>query len=143
LRSIGGNYDFYAETRYFFTKKSTIAKGGGDKAIGKQKAGGKMTARERIATLLDPGSFHEYDLFVEHNCQDFGMGDKELAADGVITGSSSIGGRMVCIHAQDFTVAGGSLGLMHARKITKVMDHAIKMGMRSNRRHELPERGEV
>jgi acetyl-CoA carboxylase carboxyltransferase component len=113
----------------FFTKKSTIAKGGGDKAISKQKAGGKMTARERIATLLDPGSFHEYDLFVEHNCQDFGMGDKELAADGVITGSGSIGGRLVCIYAQDFTVAGGSLGLMHARKITKVMDHAIKMGI--------------
>ena len=113
----------------FFTKKSTIAKGGGDKAISRQKAGGKMTARERIATLLDPGSFHEYDLFVEHNCRDFGMGDKELAADGVITGSGSIGGRLVCIYAQDFTVAGGSLGLMHARKITKVMDHAIKMGI--------------
>ena len=113
----------------FFTKKSTASKGGGEKAISKQKAGGKMTARERIAALLDEGSFHEYDLFVEHNCQDFGMGDKELAADGVITGSGTIGGRPVCIYAQDFTVAGGSLGLMHARKITKVMDHAIKMGI--------------
>ena len=76
----------------FFTKKSTVAKGGGDKAISKQKAGGKMTARERIAALLDEGSFHEYDLFVEHNCQDFGMGSKELAADGVITGSGTIVG---------------------------------------------------
>lgn len=113
----------------FFTRKSTVSKGGGDKAISKQKAGGKMTARERIAALLDEGSFHEYDLFVEHNCQDFGMGDKELAADGVITGSGTISGRPVCIYAQDFTVAGGSLGLMHARKITKIMDHAIKMGM--------------
>jgi methylmalonyl-CoA decarboxylase subunit alpha len=113
----------------FFTKKSTVSKGGGDKAIIKQKAGGKMTARERIAALLDEGSFHEYDLFVEHNCRDFGMGDKELAADGVITGSGTIDGRMLCIYAQDFTVAGGSLGLMHARKITKVMDHAIKMGV--------------
>jgi methylmalonyl-CoA decarboxylase subunit alpha len=113
----------------FFTKKSTASKGGGDNAIRKQKAGGKLTARERIAALLDEGSFHEYDLFVEHNCQDFGMGDKELAADGVITGSGTIGGRPVCIYAQDFTVAGGSLGLMHARKITKIMDHSIKMGI--------------
>jgi methylmalonyl-CoA decarboxylase subunit alpha len=113
----------------FFTKKSTVAKGGGDKAISKQKAVGKMTARERIAALLDVGSFHEYDLFVEHNCRDFGMDNKELAADGVITGSGAISGRPVCIYAQDFTVAGGSLGLMHARKITKIMDHAVKMGI--------------
>ena len=113
----------------FFTKKSAASKGGGEKAISKQKAGGKMTARERIAELLDEGSFHEYDLFVEHACQDFGMKGKELAADGVITGSGTIGGRTVCIYAQDFTVAGGSLGLMHARKITKILDHAIKMGI--------------
>jgi len=113
----------------FFTKKSAVSKGGGDKAISKQKATGKMTARERIAALLDEGSFHEYDLFVEHACQDFGMSGKELAADGVITGSGTIGGRAVCIYAQDFTVAGGSLGLMHARKITKILDHAIKMGI--------------
>ncbi len=113
----------------FFSRKSTVTKGGGDKAISKQHAGGKMTARERIAALLDPDSFHEYDLFVEHNCQDFGMGDKELHADGVITGSGTIAGRPVCIYAQDFTVAGGSLGIMHARKITKVMDHAINLGI--------------
>ncbi|MDR0841894.1 MAG: methylmalonyl-CoA carboxyltransferase [Acidobacteriota bacterium] len=113
----------------FFSKKFTAAKGGGDKAILKQKASGKMTARERIAALLDPGSFHEYDLFVEHAGKDFGMENKELAADGVITGSGLIGGRPVCIYAQDFTVAGGSLGFMHARKITKVMDHALKMGI--------------
>ena len=113
----------------FFSKKSTVTQGGGEKAISKQKAGGKMTARERIAALLDEGSFHEYDLFVEHKCQDFGMAGKELAADGVVTGSGTINGRPVCIYAQDFTVAGGSLGLMHARKITKVMDHAIKMGV--------------
>ena len=113
----------------FFTRKSTVSKGGGDKAISKQKASGKLTARERIAALLDPGSFHEYDLFVEHNCQDFGMDSKELHADGVITGSGTISGRPVCIYAQDFTVAGGSLGLMHARKITKVMDHAINLGI--------------
>ena len=113
----------------FFAKKSMASQGGGDKAISKQRAGGKMTARERIAALLDKDSFHEYDLFVEHNCQDFGMDGKDLAADGVITGSGTIGLRPVCVYAQDFTVAGGSLGLMHARKITKVMDHAIKMGI--------------
>src|SRR5512145_2885214 len=113
----------------FFSRKSTVSKGGGDKAMDKQRAGGKMTARERIAALLDPGSFHEYDLFVEHKCQDFGMDSKELAADGVITGSGTIAGRPVCIYAQDFTVAGGSLGIMHARKITKVMDHAINLGI--------------
>ncbi len=113
----------------FFSRKSTVTLGGGEKAISKQKASGKMTARERIAALLDEGSFHEYDLFVEHKCQDFGMGNKELAADGVVTGSGTIGGRPVCIYAQDFTVAGGSLGLMHARKITKVMDHAISLGL--------------
>jgi methylmalonyl-CoA decarboxylase subunit alpha len=120
---------FMQRLAHFFSKKSTASKGGGDKAISKQKAGGKMTARERIAALLDESSFHEYDLFVEHNCQDFGMHEKELAADGVITGSGAIAGRPVCIYAQDFTVAGGSLGLMHARKITKIMDHAIKMGI--------------
>jgi acetyl-CoA carboxylase carboxyltransferase component len=113
----------------FFTKKSNISKGGGEQALSKQRATGKMTARERIAALVDQGSFHEYDLFVEHNCRDFGMDSKELAADGVITGSGAIGGRLVCIYAQDFTVAGGSLGLMHARKITKIMDHAMKLGM--------------
>ncbi len=113
----------------FFTRKSTVSKGGGDKAISKQREGGKMTARERINALLDSGSFHEYDLFVEHQCQDFGMGGKELHADGVITGSGTIAGRPVCIYAQDFTVAGGSLGIMHARKITKVMDHAINLGI--------------
>ena len=113
----------------FHSRQATVAKGGGDKAIDKQHASGKKTARERITALLDEGSFHEYDLFVEHQCKDFGMQDKKLAADGVVTGSGTINGRPVCIYAQDFTVAGGSLGLMHARKITKVMDHAINMGI--------------
>ena len=120
---------FMNRIRDFFSRKSSIAKGGGDKAILKQKASGKMTARERISALLDPGSFYEYDMFVEHNCHDFGMDKKDLAADGVITGAGTIGGRGVCVYAQDFTVAGGSLGFMHARKITKVMDHAIRMGI--------------
>src|ERR1035437_1892382 len=112
-----------------FTRKAKIQTDGGQKAIDKQMSLGKLTARERIKTLLDPNSFHEYDLFVEHKCADFDMDKKELAADGVITGTGTIYGHPVGIYAQDFTVAGGSLGLMHARKITKIMDHAVKLGI--------------
>ena len=101
--------------------------GGGQKAIEKQMAMGKMTARERIIYLLDPNSFHEYDLFVEHAAKDFDMDKKHLPGDGVITGTGTISGHPVCIYAQDFTVAGGSLGLMHARKIGKIMDHAMSL----------------
>lgn len=101
--------------------------GGGPKAIEKQVAMGKMTARDRIIALLDPNSFHEYDLFVEHTAKDFDMDKKYLAGDGVLTGTGTIAGFPVCIFAQDFTVAGGSLGLMHARKITKIMDLAMNL----------------
>ncbi len=110
-------------------KKAIIQKGGGDEAIEKQVAMGKMTARERIVELLDENSFHEYDLFVQHEERNFGMDKRELAGDGVITGTGTIYGAPVCIYAQDFTVMGGSLGLKHARKITKIMDHALKMKM--------------
>ncbi len=102
-------------------------KGGGTKAIEKQKATGKMTARERIMSILDNKSFHEYDLFVKHAGKDFNMDKKYLPGDGVITGTGTINGHPVCIYAQDFTVAGGSLGWAHAKKITKIMDHAMKM----------------
>jgi acetyl-CoA carboxylase carboxyltransferase component len=108
-------------------KRETVKMGGGEKAIEKQVAMGKMTARERIIKLLDEDSFHEYDLFVEHEARDFDMDKKVLHGDGVIIGTGTIYGQSVCIFAQDFTVAGGSLGLMHARKITKIMDHALKM----------------
>jgi methylmalonyl-CoA decarboxylase subunit alpha len=101
--------------------------GGGSQAIEKQKAGGKLTARERILSLLDKESFHEYDLFVEHAGRDFDMDKKYLPGDGVVTGTGTIQGHPVCIYAQDFTVAGGSLGYMHAKKITKIMDHAMKL----------------
>jgi len=101
--------------------------GGGAQAIEKQNAMGKLTARERIVTLLDPNSFHEYDLFVEHSAKDFDMDKKILPGDGVITGTGTINGYPICVFAQDFTVAGGSLGLMHARKITKIMDQAMKL----------------
>lgn len=108
-------------------RKQEVLQGGGEKAIQKQVKMGKLTARERIESILDEDSFHEYDLFVEHVARDFNMEGKVLHGDGVITGTGTIYGRPVCIFAQDFTVAGGSLGLMHARKITKIMDHALKM----------------
>lgn len=108
-------------------RKEQVLLGGGEKAIEKQKKIGKLTARERILSLLDEGSFHEYDMFVEHAARDFGMDKKQLAGDGVITGTGKIFGAPVCVFAQDFTVAGGSLGLMHARKITKIMDHAMQL----------------
>ncbi len=108
-------------------RKEKVEMGGGQKAIEKQAAMGKMTARERILAILDQDSFTEYDLFVEHEAKDFGMDKMQLNGDGVIIGTGTIYGAPICVFAQDFTVAGGSLGLMHARKITKIMDHALKM----------------
>ncbi len=108
-------------------RKKKVQQGGGEKAIERQVSMGKLTARERIQALCDKDSFIEYDLFVEHEARGFGMEKKELHGDGVIIGTGSIYGSPVCVFAQDFTVAGGSLGLMHARKITKIMDHALKM----------------
>lgn len=108
-------------------RREQVQMGGGEAAIEKQLKMGKLTARERIMTLLDPESFHEYDLFVEHEARDFNMDKKVLHGDGVIIGTGTVGKLPVAIFAQDFTVAGGSLGLMHARKITKIMDHALKM----------------
>ena len=101
--------------------------GGGESAIAKQIAMGKLPARERINQLLDAGSFFEYDLFIEHEAREFGMEGKNLAGDGVVIGTGTINGKPVAIYAQDFTVAGGSLGSMHARKITKIMDYALRM----------------
>lgn len=110
-------------------KRKQILLGGGQQAIEKQKAMGKRTARERILGLLDEDSFLEYDLFVEHDARDFDMDKKSLPSDGVIIGSGTIHGDPVAVYAQDFTVAGGSLGMMHSRKITKIMDYALKMRM--------------
>ena len=102
--------------------------GGGEKAIAKQHEKGKLTARERIALLLDPGSFEEMDMFVEHRCYNFGMEKKHYLGDGVVTGSGTIDGRLVYVFAQDFTVSAGSLSEMLASKICKVMDIAMKVG---------------
>ena len=109
--------------------RDKIALGGGLAAIDKQHAAGKLTARERIDALLDKGSFEELDQFAVHQEHNFGMSEKELPGDGVVTGTGTINGRPVGIFAQDFTVMGGSLGLTHARKITKMMDLAVKLGM--------------
>ena len=102
--------------------------GGGEKRIESQHLEGKYTARERIAMLLDEGSFEEFDMFVEHRCHNFGMENKKVLGDGVVTGYGTIDGRLVYIYAQDFTVFGGSLSEMHAMKICKIMDQAMKMG---------------
>ncbi|MGI6587614.1 MAG: methylmalonyl-CoA decarboxylase subunit alpha [Peptococcia bacterium] len=108
------------------TKK--IEAGGGEQAVEKQHQKGKLTARERLEKLLDPGSFTELDKFVTHRCVNFGMEKKEAPGEGVVTGYGTIDGRPVYVYAQDFTVLGGSLGEMHAGKICKVLDLALKMG---------------
>ncbi len=102
--------------------------GGGEKRIEDQHSKGKMTARERIAILLDEGSFEELDMFVTHRTEDFGLGDKKILSDGVVTGHGTIDGRVVYVFAQDFTIFGGSLSETFALKICKVMDQAMKVG---------------
>ncbi|MDM7956317.1 acyl-CoA carboxylase subunit beta [Blastomonas sp.] len=102
--------------------------GGGEKRIAAQHSKGKLTARERIDVLLDPGSFEELDMYVEHNCTDFGMQDQIIPGDGVVTGSGTVNGRLVFVFSQDFTVFGGSLSERHAQKICKIMDMALKVG---------------
>ncbi|MEQ8664600.1 MAG: acyl-CoA carboxylase subunit beta [Rhodospirillales bacterium] len=102
--------------------------GGGQRRIDTQHGKGKLTARERIEMLLDPGSFEEWDMFVEHRCTDFGMAEQTIPGDGVVTGFGTINGRIVFVFSQDFTVLGGSLSEAHAEKICKVMDQAVKVG---------------
>ncbi|OQV22663.1 Propionyl-CoA carboxylase beta chain, mitochondrial [Hypsibius exemplaris] len=102
--------------------------GGGQKRIDTQHKKGKLTARERIHVLVDPGSFVEYDAFVEHTCVNFGMENEKYPGDSVVTGHGQINGRTVYIFSQDFTVFGGSLSSIHAKKICKIMDQAILVG---------------
>jgi propionyl-CoA carboxylase beta chain len=102
--------------------------GGGEERLKRQHEAGKLTAHERIALLLDPGSFDEIDTLVTHRCQDFGMADDVIPGDGVVCGSGTIDGRLVYAFAQDFTVFGGSLSETNAQKICKVMDLAMKAG---------------
>lgn len=109
-------------------KKDKIHEAGGVKRVEKQHAQGKLTARERLIQLFDEGSFVETGMFVKHRCVDFGMENVEAPAEGVVTGYGTVAGRLVYAYAQDFTVLGGSLGEMHAKKIVDVMDMALKMG---------------
>lgn len=111
-------------------KRHAALLGGGQRRIDAQHKRGKLTARERISLLLDPGSFVESDMFVEHRCADFGMAAEKnkFPGDSVVTGRGRINGRLVYVFSQDFTVFGGSLSGAHAQKICKIMDQAITVG---------------
>ena len=109
-------------------KSEHILSCGGEKAVARQHSLGKYTARERIEKLLDPESFHEVDRFIRHRGVHFGIGDKDIPADGVVTGYGSIDGRKVFVYAQDFTALGGTTGEMHTAKICKIMDMAVAAG---------------
>jgi acetyl-CoA carboxylase carboxyltransferase component len=110
-------------------RRRMILEGGGPKRVAAQHEKGKGTARERIAALLDPGSFLELDAFVEHRCAELGMDEVKAPGEGVVIGHGTVDGRQVFVFAQDFTVIGGSLGEAHAKKICKAMDMAMKMGV--------------
>ncbi len=109
-------------------KRAAALAGGGQRRVDAQHAKGKLTARERLQVLFDENSFEEWDMFVEHDCTDFGMQQNRIPGDGVVTGFGTINGRLVFAFSQDFTVLGGSLSAAHARKICKVMDKAIQVG---------------
>jgi methylmalonyl-CoA carboxyltransferase large subunit len=109
-------------------RKRVLHLGGGQKRIDKQHEAGKLTARERIDVLLDPETFQERNGFARHRCTEFGMQDKELAADGVVTGHGTVEGRLIHVASQDFTVAGGAAGEVHSDKIVEMMKASLKTG---------------
>jgi len=109
-------------------KRASALAGGGQRRIDAQHGKGKLTARERLSVLFDDGSFNEWDMFVEHDCHDFGMAEQRVPGDGVVIGYGQINGRLTFAFSQDFTVLGGSLSAAHAKKICKVMDHAMRVG---------------
>ena len=114
--------------RQLAEKRKAAEMGGGQMRIDAQHRKGKLTARERLELLLDPDTFEEWDMFVEHRCVDFGMDQKSIPGDGVVTGYGTVNGRLIFVISQDFTVFGGSLSEAHAEKICKIMDHAMKVG---------------
>jgi methylmalonyl-CoA decarboxylase subunit alpha len=120
---------FENKIKELLEKREQAKLGGGVKRIEAQHAKKKLTARERINLLLDEGSFEEFDMFVTHQCTDFGLDQKKYYSDGVVTGFGTIDGRLVYLYAQDFTVFGGSLSKAYADKICKVMDKAMKVGV--------------
>src|ERR1700756_1543854 len=109
-------------------KRAAARAGGGAARIEAQHRRGKLTARERLELLLDPPSFEEWDMFVEHRSHDFGIDEHKIPGDGVVTGYGTVNGRLVFVFSQDFTVFGGSLSEAHAEKICKVMDQAMNVG---------------
>jgi len=109
-------------------KRNSAMEGGGEERLAAQKQKGKLTARERIAKLLDTDSFEEFDMFMTHRCTDFGLEKEKFAGDGVVTGHGTIAGRTVFVFAQDFTVLGGSFSEVQAKKICKIMDIAMQVG---------------
>ncbi|KMS58200.1 acyl-CoA carboxylase subunit beta [Sphingobium cupriresistens] len=109
-------------------KREGARMGGGQRRVDAQHGKGKLTARERLDVLLDEDSFEELDMYVEHNCVDFGMNEQHIPGDGVVTGSGTINGRLVFVFSQDFTVYGGAVSERHAMKICKIMDMALKVG---------------
>ena len=109
-------------------QREHLQQGGGPERLAKQKEQGKLTARERVAALVDEGSFEEFGLFAQHRQTNFGMANKEIPADGVVTGAASVDGRLVHLASQDFTVLGGSAGEVHSLKVADVMQRSIKTG---------------
>src|SRR5690554_3342667 len=120
--------DIYEKINELYDRRREVELGGGDDRIAKQHEKGKLTARERIDLLLDPGTFVEINPFIEHRTRDFGMDKQVGPGDGVVTGYGKIEGRPIYLFSQDFTVFGGALGEMHAMKIANVMDLAAKNG---------------
>ncbi|MGM7721271.1 acyl-CoA carboxylase subunit beta [Metabacillus sp. Hm71] len=120
--------DIYEKINELYEKRREVELGGGDDKINKQHEKGKLTARERINLLVDEGTFVELNPFIQHRCSDFGLHDKKGPGDGVVTGYGKVNGRPIYLFSQDFTVFGGALGEMHAKKIAAVMDLAAKNG---------------
>src|SRR5882757_9772950 len=110
------------------TRNESAFIGGGEERVKKHKANGRLTARERLDVLLDPGSFVEIDRFVTHRSSNFGMADQKVPGDGVVTGYGRVNGKIVYVYSQDFTVIGGSMSRTQANKIIKIMDLAVKNG---------------
>lgn len=123
----GAEHTIRVQNRIKETRANALL-GGGQKRIDAQHKKGKLTARERIEVLCDPGTFLEYDMFAKHTCRDFGMEKEHYPGDSVITGRGEINGKTVFVFSQDFTVFGGSLSMIHAKKICKVMDKAMEVG---------------
>jgi len=120
--------DTKQQLQHLLELRAEACLGGGQKRIDKQHSLGRLTARERIDLLLDPGSFEEFDMFKIHRCRDFGMDETVILGDGVVTGHGTVNGRIVYVYAQDFTVLGGSLSETLSEKICKIMDLAMKNG---------------